>query len=131
MIRNLDPRPALVTAVVLLGACAGGDASIHLTWSINGVMANADVCLAADAAWVRIVEDEDDDGTVDQYYRQMACSEGSGETVRAFESDKPTHVAFELGQLGGTILARDPATGFMAFSPDEGSNNMSVDFTVP
>jgi hypothetical protein len=121
----------ILATMLAFSACAGGDASIHLTWTIGGSTANSDECLAVNAAWVRIVEDENDDGSVDRYYRQMACSEGSGETARYFESDKTTHVAFELGQLGGDVLVRVPATGFTAFTPDAGSNNMQVDFVAP
>ncbi len=122
-------RRALMASAAL-AACGAGDASIHLTWTINGETATATRCDAVGAAWVRIVEDEDGDGAVDKYFRQMACSEGSGETARLFDSAQATDIAFELGQLGGTVLEREPATGFRAFDPVTGSNDITVDFTV-
>jgi hypothetical protein len=117
-------------ALALCAACSAGDASIELTWSIDGEAADVTVCEEAGAAWVQVVEDEDDDGTVDREFAQMLCSRGTAETASVFESDSPTHIAFLLGAYGGEILARHPRAGFVAFNPEPGGNDIEVDFSL-
>jgi hypothetical protein len=120
---------AIGTVAILPLAGCKQDASLHVTWTINGQPANGDRCNAVNALWVRVVEDTDNDGVVNEYSREMACSSGAGETVQRYESGVTTHIAFELLGLGSVVLDRVPATGFEAFTPEEGTNERTVDFT--
>jgi len=119
-----------IAAVSLaLCACEGNDSSIHLTWQVNGDDATLDRCEAVGAAWVRILIDDDGDDDTDRYSRDMPCMNGAGETLKIFQSDENYQVKFELrGEL--EVKAQDPETGWLDFSPDKGTNEMSASFTV-
>jgi len=126
---------AAIAAAPLLALVAGciievGDASIHLTWTINGQAATGDACTAANAARVRIVEDDNNDGFEDWRSIDFQCADGSEETIEHFHSGKVTYIAFELRSAAGTVLSRVPSSGYEAFTPAVGSNARSAAFTT-
>jgi hypothetical protein len=124
-------RNFLIAAVLAaLCSCTGDDASLHITWTINGEAATLDRCNDVGAAWVRIHIDDDGDGDADRYSRDMGCLNGSGETLKIFDSGETYKVKFELmGEAENKAWDPD-GSGWYDLAPDPGTNEMAVTFTV-
>lgn len=112
-----------------LTTCAGTDASIHLTWTIDGEEVTREVCETAGALNVRIVRDKTGNGHADWESRLMPCMNRSGETLRVFPSDEPIDIAFEL-RGDAMVLVRVPETGWRSETLETGTNEMTVDFVT-
>jgi len=108
--------------------CVLGDASVHLTWTINGQQANVSVCDDAGGRWVYVVEDGNMNGTWDVgEWRSVrhACYLGALETVKHFMSGEETRIAFQLNDSDDNVLSR---SDWITFMPEVGSNDFDVNF---
>jgi hypothetical protein len=123
--------PAAVLACTIGSCTNANDASLHITWTLDGASATLDECNDAGASWVQIHIDDDGDGDADRYSRDMGCLNGSGETLKIFDSEESYQIKFEL-KGGGAAIAWDPdGGGWHSFDPEPGTNEWDVDFTIP
>jgi hypothetical protein len=122
---------AAFAGLFVLAGCQLGDASIQLSWTINGLQADSGTCGDVDGVWVRIIEDENHDGVYDAgewYSARRACRDGRFETLKHFFSGRTHTIAFELLDLHNDVVARVPGTDFRTFIPEVGVNDIAIDF---
>ena len=102
--------------------------SVSFAWSIHFVPGGAEICTWAGAATVRLMLDDNSDGTEDSHV-DFDCQEGQGATGDVFGPGQVIHFAFAL--LGASDEPISQTAGWENFTLAAGPNDLgTVNFIV-